>query len=33
MQKNVFLKEIILTLYLLIFVSVTYLSYPLAELK
>jgi hypothetical protein len=27
MQKNVFLKEIILTLYLLIFVSVTYLSY------
>lgn len=27
MQKNVFLKEIILTLYLPIFVSVTYLSY------
>mgnify|MGYP006993796581 FL=1 len=27
MQKNVFLKEIILTLYFLIFVSVTYLSY------
>ena len=27
MQKNIFLKEIILTLYLLIFVSVTYLSY------